>query len=50
LPADCGTQGPQTAEEFRKAAPGAFTGKTETVKVAGPFRDVVASVQERAPE
>jgi len=46
----CATQMPQTADEFRKAVPGAFMAKTETVEVARPFRDVAASFQKRAPE
>jgi len=50
LLAGCATQLPQTADEFRKAVPGAFMAKTETVEVARPFRDVAASFQKRAPE
>jgi hypothetical protein len=50
LLAGCVTHMPQTAEEFRKAVPGAFMAKTETVEVARPFRDVAASFQKRAPE
>lgn len=48
--AGCATQAPQTAEEFRKAVPGAFMAKTETFEVARPFRDVAATFQKRAPE
>ena len=46
----CATHAPQTADEFRKAAPGGFLMKTETVEVARPFRDVAATFQKRAPE
>src|SRR5262245_50606907 len=49
LLAGCASQ-PQTAEEFRKAVPGAFLAKTETVEVTRPFRDVAANFQKRAPE
>src|SRR5215475_5819872 len=49
LLAGCASQ-PQTAEEFRKAVPGAFLAKTETVEVAKPFREVAANFQKRAPE
>ena len=50
LLAGCASQAPQTAEEFRKAAPSAFMAKTETIEVARPFRDVAATFQKRAPE
>jgi hypothetical protein len=50
LLAGCVSQLPQNAEEFRKAVPGAFMAKTETVEVARPFRDVAANFQKRAPE
>jgi len=49
LLAGCASQ-LQTAEEFRKAVPGAFLAKTETVEVAKPFREVAANFQKRAPE
>jgi len=49
LLAGCASQ-PQTADEFRKAVPGAFMAKTETVEVAKPFREVAANFQKRAPE
>ena len=41
---------PQTAEEFRKAAPGAMLAKTETYEVNRPYRDVAATFQRKAPE
>ena len=50
LLAGCVSKLPQSADEFRKAAPGAFMAKTETVEVARPFRDVAANLQKRAPE
>lgn len=40
---------PQTAEEFRKAVPGALTAKVETFQVERPFRDVASTFQEMAP-
>ena len=48
--AGCVSQLPQTADEFRKAVPGAFMAKTETVEVARPFREVAANFRKRAPE
>ncbi len=41
---------PQTAEEFRKAVPGAFLGKVETFEVDRPFTDVASTFQKKAPE
>jgi hypothetical protein len=46
----CVTQHPQTAEEFRKAVPGARFAKTETFEVNRDFRDVAKTFQKRAPE
>jgi hypothetical protein len=43
-------QMPQSAEEFRKAAPGAFMGKTESYEVGRPMRDVAAAFRRKAPE
>jgi hypothetical protein len=45
----CG-QMPQTAEEFRKAVPGAFMTKTETYEVNRAMRDVAATFRRKAPE
>lgn len=42
-------QMPQTAEEFRKAVPGAMMTKTETYEVNRAMRDVAAAFQRRAP-
>lgn len=50
LLAGCVSQLPQNAEEFRKAVPGAFMAKTETVEVSRPFREVAANFKKRAPE
>ena len=50
LLAGCGTQQPQNAEEFRKAAPGTFLMGNETFEVGRPLRDVAAAWQRRAPE
>ena len=41
---------PQTAEEFRKAVPGAMMTKTETYEVNRSYRDVAATFQRKAPE
>jgi hypothetical protein len=41
---------PQTAEEFRKAAPGAMLAKTDTYEVDRSFRDVSATFERKAPE
>lgn len=46
----CVSQMPQTAEEFRKAIPGAFLTKTETYEVNRPLREVAATFQKKAPE
>jgi len=46
----CATKAPQTAEEFRQEAPGAFLMKKETMEVARPFRDVAETFRKRAPE
>ena len=41
---------PQSAEEFRKAVPGAMMTKSESYEVARPFKDVAATFQRKAPE
>lgn len=41
---------PQTAEEFRKALPGAFMGKVETFEVNRPFMDVAKTFQTMSPK
>jgi hypothetical protein len=46
----CVTHHPQTADEFRKAVPGAFMGKVETFEVNRPFSDVAKTFQKKAPE
>jgi len=43
-------QMPQTAEEFRKAVPGAMMTKTETYEVNRPAKDVAATFRRKAPE
>jgi len=50
LAAGCATQMPQTAEEFRKVAPGAFLMKQESFEVSRPLRDVAETLRRRAPE
>lgn len=46
----CAIHHPQTAEEFRKAAPGAFMGKLETFQVNRTFKEVAKTFQKKAPE
>jgi hypothetical protein len=41
---------PQTAEEFRKAVPGAMLTKTDTYEVSRSYRDVASTFQRKAPE
>lgn len=43
-------QMPQTAEEFRKAVPGAMLTKTESYEVRRPMKDVAATFRRKAPE
>lgn len=40
---------PQTAEEFRKVVPGAFSGKVETFEVDRPFSQVAGTFQKMGP-
>lgn len=40
---------PQTAEEFRQAAPGAFLGELESFEVDRPFQEVAETFREKAP-
>lgn len=48
--AGCAGKMPMNAEEFRKAAPGAFLMKSESYEVNRPLRQVAAAFQKRAPE
>ena len=41
---------PQTAEEFRKAVPGAVMAKTDSYEVNRSMKDVAATFRRRAPE
>jgi len=41
---------PQTAEEFRKAVPGAAFAKIETYEVKRPMKEVAATFRRKAPE
>ncbi|NIR31904.1 MAG: hypothetical protein GWN84_21870 [Gammaproteobacteria bacterium] len=41
---------PQTAEEFRKAVPGAFMAEVETFEVNRSFADVAKTFDRKAPE
>jgi len=50
LLAGCVTQHPQNAEEFRKAAPGAFLAKMETHEINRSMEEIGATFQERAPD
>src|SRR5712664_4311191 len=40
---------PQTAEEFRKAVPAAFSAKVETFEVDRPFSQVASTFQKLGP-
>ena len=40
---------PQTAEDFRKAVPGAFSAKVETFEVDRPFSQVASTFQKMGP-
>jgi hypothetical protein len=46
----CAVNFPQTAEEYRKAVPGAMFGKSETMAVNRPYRQVASTWQRKAPE
>ena len=48
--AGCAINFPQTAEEYRKAVPGAMFGKTESIEVNRPFRQGASTFQRKAPE
>jgi hypothetical protein len=48
LLAGCGIKHPQTAEEFRKAVPGAFMGEVESFEVSRSFRAVANTFEKRA--
>jgi len=50
LAAGCATKAPQSAEEFRRMAPGAFMIKSESYEVKRPLREVAESFRRRAPE
>ncbi len=41
---------PQTAEEFRKAVPGAFSAKVETFELDRPFSQVASTFQKMGPD
>jgi hypothetical protein len=41
---------PQTADEFRKAVPGAFMAKVESFEVDRPFSDVAKTFKRKAPQ
>ncbi len=46
----CSLKQPQTADEFRKAAPGAFMAKLESYEVNRPFKDVAKAFKSQAPK
>ena len=48
--AGCATQMPQTAEDFRRMAPGAFLMQVQTFEVKRPVREVGETFRRRAPE
>ena len=49
LPA-CAIKHPQNADEFRKAAPGAFMGMVEAFTVNRPIKDVTETLKSKAPK
>ena len=48
--AGCATQMPQTADEFRRMAPGAFLVQVQSFEVKRPLREVGETFRRRAPE
>lgn len=50
LASGCATKMPQTAEEFRQMAPGAFMVQVQTFEVKRSVRDVGESFRRRAPQ
>ena len=50
LVSGCVTRHPQTADEFRKAVPGAFLAKVETLDVNRDYVDVSRTFETKAPE
>jgi hypothetical protein len=50
LAAGCATQMPQTADEFRQMAPGAFMVQVQSFEVQRSMRDVGETFRRRAPQ
>lgn len=50
LAAGCATKMPQTADEFRRMAPGAFMVQVQTIEVKLSVREVGETFRRRAPE
>lgn len=48
--AGCAVNYPQNAQEFREQMPGAMFGQKKTLEANRPFRDVVKTLQAKAPE
>ena len=48
--AGCAVNYPQTAQEFREMAPGAFMGKLQSFEAKRPLREVARTFEARAPE
>ena len=46
----CSIKHPQTADEFRQAAPGAFMAKIESYEVNRPFSKVASAFKKQAPK
>ena len=46
----CSIKHPQTAAEFRQAAPGAFMAKMESYEVNRPFKKVASTFKKQAPK
>ena len=48
--AGCATHAPQTADEFRRMAPGAFMVQVQSFEVKRPVREIGETFRRRAPE
>ena len=48
--AGCAVNMPQTADEFRQAVPGSFSGKVETFETQRSVKDIARTFRKKAPE
>lgn len=46
----CAVNHPMTAEEFRQAVPGSFSGKVETFETTRSVKDIAKTFRKKAPE